>query len=120
MAKISQSQIRAAVRDIQKRDRLSVAQMQVSHAAKLRNLRRDLSRHVQPLFTDAGFNMTKINRLLTRHQREVHVLLKKQKSEATKQFSGLSLPAPTMLGLAGLARRDAIGGSAISAAAPSK
>jgi len=77
------------MREIQKRDRLTIAEAQVPQRPQLGDLRRDLRRRLQPLFADAGFNTNKINKLLASHEKKVRQLLKKQKAKADKSFSRL-------------------------------
>jgi hypothetical protein len=71
VAKLSRSEIEAALSKIKSQDPLDDLRQQISPASHIRPLRRDLKKRLQPLIESRGLNDVKIGEVLQQHQRDV-------------------------------------------------
>jgi hypothetical protein len=85
----SKSHIESLIADIQQREQLDVAAIELSRRAELSALRRDLDKRVEPVLVDAGINTKTIRDLLVDHQKKVREHWSHQNAAAEKYFAAL-------------------------------
>jgi hypothetical protein len=90
VAKLSRSEIEAALSKIKSQDPLDDLRQQISPASHIRPLRRDLKKRLQPLIESRGLNDVKIGEVLQQHQRDVQDALKRQDGKNEKLLAKFS------------------------------
>jgi hypothetical protein len=92
VAKISKSQVQVAVKAIierEQREGMASPILQINESNRVW-IRRNLRKHLEPVFSEMRLNKDKIQESVTRHQDEVRQYLKKQESKTAKLRSTLT------------------------------
>ncbi len=84
------SQLKAAVDAIKQRKRADIYQASVAQRVSLAKPRRNLGKNLQPLLSNAGLDLKKIDQSLARHQAKVRQLLRTEKAATAKQLAYLA------------------------------
>jgi hypothetical protein len=87
-----ESKLKAAVLAVKERERPGIDQTQLSKQFEIAALRRDLTKQLQPILANAGFDVNRINELLVKGHNELARLIEKQKADAARQLAA-SIPS---------------------------
>jgi hypothetical protein len=88
VAKPSKSQVQAAISAIIEREQREGVASPILHINESNRawIRRNLRKHLDPVFSEMGLNKDKLEQVVTRHQDEVRHYLKKQESKTAKRL----------------------------------
>src|SRR5215470_6931290 len=87
-----ESKLKDAVLAVKERERPGIDQTQLSKQFEIAALRRDLTKQLQPILANAGFDLNRINELLVKGHNELARLIEKQKADAARQLAA-SIPS---------------------------
>jgi hypothetical protein len=88
----NETKLKAAVLAVKERERPGIVQTQLSKQFEIAALRRDLSKQLQPILANAGFDLNRINEVLVKGHNELARLIEKQKADAARQIAA-SIPS---------------------------
>jgi hypothetical protein len=86
MAKISESDLQAALTAILEREKAEPPSAQMARDSQILALRRKLREQLFPVISQAGFDQNKINPIILQHQKDVKTLLESTEAEVEKEL----------------------------------